>query len=546
MFPIYPYINVNDLNLDYLLRKVKELNETVVNFINFNTIKYADPLEWNITTQYQGNTVVMDNVNHIAYLSTQPVPAGVLLTDTDYWTAILDLRSFYEAVEHIHLYDTYQDAVNDDTLIVGDVFGTYGFTDPGVGAGIYLIHDTSEPYFIPFGDKYAELCYSDEIDVDALGADHTGLNTDVNCEAIETAIALAFHNKPMSPTGIGFYTGGSTIKFGPFTYKITRPVVIPQDVSNLIFKGTNHNSLIWGAGSGTVFAIPQRSDSNYSLYWGFENLSFIGGMNAISFNMAGNIFIKDCAFFNTGNGINFNRCVGADITDCTFVNCAIGVYIDNITTTVHISNSVFRECVNGFYVTNGTNGVHIDTTIIEYCTTLGFYVYNAENVSFSECWIEANNATVLNSDVFADTIVNSGFPDLSPSVVTITNSSATPHNVTIRNVKHNTWKITNKFDGLINGSLNDNDGIKLDYSKRKFIACNVSVIDLSTITTSGIGFLKVHSPNGNYFATINFDYGNTMTITKIAGSLTDPYSNVNGGISFVGLTADQTIIECEL
>lgn len=87
----YPYINLNDLNLDYLLNKLKELELRLVDFIKINTIKYADPIQWNITTQYEANTVVIDGNTGTAYLSVQPVPSGIALTNTDYWTVIFTL-----------------------------------------------------------------------------------------------------------------------------------------------------------------------------------------------------------------------------------------------------------------------------------------------------------------------------------------------------------------------------------------------------------------------------------------------------------------------
>ena len=88
----FPYTDFHEFNLDWVIKTIKLMGEKLDNFINFNEIKYADPIEWNIATQYQENTVVMDNVNHVAYLSLKPVPAGVSLNDTDYWTVILDLR----------------------------------------------------------------------------------------------------------------------------------------------------------------------------------------------------------------------------------------------------------------------------------------------------------------------------------------------------------------------------------------------------------------------------------------------------------------------
>lgn len=106
MFPIYPYLNINDLNLDYLLRTVRVLETEIKNFVNFNKIKYADPLAWNITTQYEGNTVVIDSNSGIAYLSTQAVPNGVAITNTNYWTAIFDMSTFFAEIGNLNDLET--------------------------------------------------------------------------------------------------------------------------------------------------------------------------------------------------------------------------------------------------------------------------------------------------------------------------------------------------------------------------------------------------------------------------------------------------------
>lgn len=89
---IYPYKNIEDYNLDYLQKKVDELKTILENFIALNAIKYANPIQWNITKQYGANTVVIDANNGTAYLSVQPVPSGVAITNTDYWTPIFTLN----------------------------------------------------------------------------------------------------------------------------------------------------------------------------------------------------------------------------------------------------------------------------------------------------------------------------------------------------------------------------------------------------------------------------------------------------------------------
>ena len=86
----FPDTRTYDNDLGWLIRRVLKLSETMENFINFNTIKYANPIAWNITTQYESNTVVINPADGTAYISTKPVPSGVLVTNTDYWTPIFN------------------------------------------------------------------------------------------------------------------------------------------------------------------------------------------------------------------------------------------------------------------------------------------------------------------------------------------------------------------------------------------------------------------------------------------------------------------------
>ena len=94
MFNQYPYLNLNDLNLDYILKAIREMRYEVSNFVAINAIKYADPIQWNITSQYEKNTVVIDPLTGVAYISVAPVPSGVALTRTEFWTVVFDLGSF--------------------------------------------------------------------------------------------------------------------------------------------------------------------------------------------------------------------------------------------------------------------------------------------------------------------------------------------------------------------------------------------------------------------------------------------------------------------
>lgn len=94
VFDHFPYTNLHELNLTWILEALREFETEMHDFVSMNSLKYADPIDWNITTQYEKNTIVIDPITGIAYLSVQPVPAGVSLNNTDYWTVVFDLSAF--------------------------------------------------------------------------------------------------------------------------------------------------------------------------------------------------------------------------------------------------------------------------------------------------------------------------------------------------------------------------------------------------------------------------------------------------------------------
>lgn len=97
LFENFPYANFHELNLDWILQKLKELETEITNFVAINSVKYANPIVWDITSQYETNTVVLDSSGN-AYLSVQPVPAGVALDREEYWTKIGNFSALWDSV----------------------------------------------------------------------------------------------------------------------------------------------------------------------------------------------------------------------------------------------------------------------------------------------------------------------------------------------------------------------------------------------------------------------------------------------------------------
>lgn len=83
-FHEYPYTNFHEMNLDFLLTKIKELSHEMYDFKSINAIEYGG--EWDISKSYKKNTVVI--YDGVGYLSLESVPAGIPIDNDKYWISI--------------------------------------------------------------------------------------------------------------------------------------------------------------------------------------------------------------------------------------------------------------------------------------------------------------------------------------------------------------------------------------------------------------------------------------------------------------------------
>ena len=105
-------------DLGWLIEKLLSFETDLATAIDLKTIKYADPIQWDITTQYPPNTVVINPKNGTAYMSKVPVPAGINLDNTNYWVVVFNYQDiYYKIMDGVAFNDRNEDYATKELLV---------------------------------------------------------------------------------------------------------------------------------------------------------------------------------------------------------------------------------------------------------------------------------------------------------------------------------------------------------------------------------------------------------------------------------------------
>lgn len=93
-FNKYPYTDFHELNLDWILKTIKDTEKKVDDFTVFNTITWGGI--WDASKSYTKWTVVQTPDGN-GYISINAVPPNAPITNTTYWTEVAKYNDLYAA-----------------------------------------------------------------------------------------------------------------------------------------------------------------------------------------------------------------------------------------------------------------------------------------------------------------------------------------------------------------------------------------------------------------------------------------------------------------
>lgn len=84
----FPHTRDYEGDLGYIIKKLAELTAAYDNFFAYNSIRFHNPINWDITESYPAWNIVYDEQSETLYISSKEVPAGIDISNGDYWAAV--------------------------------------------------------------------------------------------------------------------------------------------------------------------------------------------------------------------------------------------------------------------------------------------------------------------------------------------------------------------------------------------------------------------------------------------------------------------------
>lgn len=330
-------------------------------------VKFHDPIEWSANESYEAIEAVQYQA--YTYISKQPVPANVPITNTDFWLLWADPNAQMEQlrqlvsqyvdnveelsgvvgdlstelgaeieerkldIEKAHVFDTVADMKANANLSVGAICHTNGFHSVGDGGAAWYEISASgtanEMDVIACGNLFANLVITEAfVTPEMLGAYGNGTNDDF--EFFKQALtynSIKTNNKTylINTNESLIISSNSIIDFGEATIKQGSNNIMP------LFDTLNQNNII--ISNGYICSEHAMGDSNTA--------------HALYIRNSDNVKIEGIRFFNiAGIGVQLRNCNNVNINNCYFKNCHIYGFESSTASNITITNCTMEN--NGY------------------------------------------------------------------------------------------------------------------------------------------------------------------------------------------------------
>lgn len=116
----YPGTDLHEIDLQYVLMQLLQMRKDMQEVVDSQAITFADPINWDITSQYPANQVVLDS-NGDGFISRQPVPVGIPLSNSNYWTQIFSFNDIADRIRASIALNAGTSATTPQALAVNDL-----------------------------------------------------------------------------------------------------------------------------------------------------------------------------------------------------------------------------------------------------------------------------------------------------------------------------------------------------------------------------------------------------------------------------------------
>lgn len=519
-YPNYPRGNTDITNLDYILNEVKRVVKEWGSWSIAHQIKFANPIEWNPAKYYPMYTIVLDSSTGDTYISKDNVPAGVDISNSDFWFKIGFFNAQVQNVQNqINVMAKVIYPSGDETGILDSQIIQNAINESGnvlMAEGLWYVKKT---IYLHGGDKLTGSGNTKTIihvvsDIDVFKADNNNSVDHLNISNMQIISDIASTHACFSLVFPypGEYLG---TRYSIFENLWIRNFDIGLDLSAFwctLFNNCRFDVKSIGIQIGN--ACNNITFNRCQFYGDFSGV----GVKAITRNSTENygIYFYSCDFEKLTDGINFTATIATSLINC---------YGERLTNVI-----VADSCPNMLVDGGNFNGVDRLARLVQNYTTSAFNglstisnVYCAVNKDTDHALI------VLSDDVGRINCSNLTYRNSGTGIIYNTNIDMSGYRVGCAGARASYYSNDNllfrnsstiktfKFSGI-----GTNDSIKIQPIKFKFN---------SAVTTTSTARLNLLGSNDEVIGSVNLDAGtysagDTFTIDISALTIRDISTNL--------------------